>query len=254
MLTRNKLKQGKVPHLDPLERPTFALLGFNCTSDSDVLRMKALLRLYKVRITCASEQEAPVDQKPTSSPFQLHCDFKQTLFGAVDADAVIMMLDYFWLQGNWWSERYGENWLTPKGDCKVLEIFEKIPRLQVCIIPLDSSTGFMMNCATNDSTQRNFEENGLMLELIDWQQARTNHPLCQATEFVFHNQLNDIEKKSYFGQGRYVGVNVFSKENLNLEEQTNNSDTPFSFVVVFRNGLNWRSFIRSLKIKKRTKE
>ena len=95
MLTRGRRKSvGLLSTDDHHHQDTFALLGFNSTSSSDVLRISYLKALYsKARIITCSEQVGGDHED-----HHLCCDFKHTLFHAMDVDTCVMMLDYFWLQ------------------------------------------------------------------------------------------------------------------------------------------------------------
>jgi len=249
IVTRRRANLREVPQIDPWQRPTFALFAFNRTSESDAIRMKHLSELYDVRITSASEQGAPPDQTCEESPYHFQCDFKRSLLPGIDRDAVVLMLDYFWLQGNWWAERYGENWIQSEAkDCKVVEVFEHIPNLEVCIIPLDSSTGFMLGRCQDDAILEQLKKHNLCIELIDWSEAQVHHPLCLATSCVFP-QLTKKERKSYLGQGRYVGVSTAKLDGeLMPSDQKNDPKTPYSFAVIHRASLHdWRGKLTSYR-------
>jgi hypothetical protein len=247
--TRSQRKRDGVQLIDPKRRPTFALFGFNRTSESDSLRMEMLNEIFPaIRITSASEQEAPPEQDTKSNPYHFQCDFKQTLVEGIDANAVVAMLDYFWLQSNWWAERYGENWLVADSSCKVFEIFEKIAKLQVFFVPLDSSCGFMFNCTNDADLTVLMVEKSLSLELIDWREANKVHPLCLATKRAYEERLDIDEQRSYFGQGRYVGAKLPKfVPKIKLDDIENDIANPYSFAVVYRRGLDWRKYITSLR-------
>ena len=241
--TRLQAKREQIRVVDPLGRDTFALFAFNATSDSDVIRMTKLAEMFDVRVTSASEQEAPSGQTEESNPYHFQCDFKASLLGGVDADAVVLMLDYFWLQNDWWKLRYGENWLASR-DCKVVEVFQRVPKLKVCMIPLDSSSSFMVKCAEDAEVRTFLKTSQLEMELIDWKDAQKHHPLCISTAVVYKSELSHSEKRAYIGQGRYVGVAV-GNSGVALDDQENDSATPKSFVVVYRANVQWREVVAS---------
>lgn len=247
MMTRGRRKSlAAFPKIDPQSRRTFTVLGCNVTSSSDRIRMDKLAAVYQVRVVSASEQAEPLLQSVLDSPYHLQCDFKRSLGDAMDADTVVAMLDYFWLQSDWWSQRYGENWVVPSEEhCKLLAAFANCPKLSVFFLPLDSWNNFMVDCCTDPATLDLFEQHGLGIELIDWKRACTDHPLCKATIHVYVDDLrSDKERRSYFGQGRYVGALADKKNGASISQQVNHSKSPYSFAVIHRLNQKWTDLVR----------
>lgn len=216
--------------------PSFALFGFNCTSSSDVVRMRALMDLYKIRVTSASEQDVTVI-KNGFGPKHYSCDFKQTLLSGIDTETVVLMLDYFWLQGNWWDERYGANWISPPeaGKCKLVRAFELCAKLMVCILPLDRDR--FMEARARQHCKQFRELAGLEMEYISWSEAQRVHPLCLATEHAKTKYLKlKGEKEAFEGHVRYV------------TPREDASALSHSFVVVFRAGVEWKRLLGGFRL------
>ncbi|KAH9258361.1 hypothetical protein BASA81_003410 [Batrachochytrium salamandrivorans] len=230
-----RLSAGPIP-FPRRNSPSFALFGFNCTSSSDVVRMRALMDLYKIRVTSASEQEVTTI-KNGFGPKHYSCDFKQTLLSGIDTETVVLMLDYFWLQGNWWDERYGANWISPPGTgkCKLVRAFQLCAKLMVCILPLDRDR--FMEARAKQHCKQFRELAGLEMEYISWSEAQRVHPLCLATEHAKTKYLKlKGEKEAFEGHVRYVTPHADA------------SVDSHSFVVVFRAGIEWKRLLGGFRL------
>jgi hypothetical protein len=110
-------------------------------------------------------------------------------------DPHIVVLDYFWLQKNYYSDRYGNNWLKEK----TLELFKHAPSLQTLIMPFDASSvneslvgGGMQespgslwdqwkeHCEDDHITQL-YASAGLRLDSLTLDEAEHVHPLVTPT-------------------------------------------------------------------------
>lgn len=262
-------------------RPGFALLGFNRLSESDVARMRALSRVFPgVRIVSASEAKplgeengpraysSSDDEDENENPPvpyeddepHLECDFKYSLAGAFEPSTVAIFLDYFFLQPGWYERRYGENWLWPTvnkatkvvSPSKVAAAFGASPVLQLCLLPLDVSighgNGLVYASIVDPFVRGDLAKRGLALELLSFEQARAVHPLIEATERCY-TKLSFDEKRAYFRQPRFVGCRVPSKCPDRLQDVAfpNATETPFSFVCVYRVGRDWRGVLNALR-------
>ena len=224
--TRSSSFSSCIPYSGKSKRKAFALFAFNNTSESDVIRMLALKDIYSVRVTCASEQEVHNEQTKESDPFHYSCDFKVSLMRGFDSKTVVLMLDYFWLQCDWWNQRYGKNWILPSSKSKILQAFQSSSTLWVCIIPIDAAQ-FMKKCAAH--SEQHFRKYELEMEYLTWDQAQLDHPLCIATNRVCttSQHLNEKEKQSMRDQRRYLLSDA-------------------SFVVIYRQFVNWRDVLQSV--------
>jgi hypothetical protein len=169
-------------------------------ADTDNLRIETLLQCTKIDAVASfgwPQFPVVVNGEPCSfarghvgGDFRAHFSpvFRQL-------NPHIVVLDYFWLQKNYYNDRYGTNWLKEK----TLALFKHAKNLQTMIMPVDASSvnhtrfgggqqespgslwdQWKEHCEDDSITQL-YAEAGLRLDSLTMDEAEHVHPLVIPT-------------------------------------------------------------------------
>lgn len=145
-------------------------------SESDSLRLAAVLEHTAFRQVCAVGEA----QREMSGNMSLNFRAKVAALieRVIDEQPDVLVLDYFWLENNYYTNRYGRNWQE-----KTQMLFTYLSDLQYIILPCDRLSGELAE-DFSISNQQNFPHPGnkeLHVHLLTSEQARQCHPLVVAT-------------------------------------------------------------------------
>lgn len=132
-------------------------------SSPDRERMQALANRYRCNVFGCSEAKASTLVREHN--FSTWRGFRQCLL----EKTVGGILDYFWLQGNYYKDRYGMNWLT-----MIPRAMRELPNLEWFILPVDASGNLHQMFQEKEEKDFKFEKMTRAL-------AERIHPLVLAT-------------------------------------------------------------------------
>ena len=135
----------------------------NRHAGSDVLRVTELEKQYRV-ITVSESTVAVAGREHLNTNFKVRCRSLLNGIRAVVGRRILVLLDYFWLERNYYRSNYGRDWLHNNG--KV----EQLLRAGADEVLLPHDKGSEM-------------ENMLLATRLDWRYLpKEDHPLWVATE------------------------------------------------------------------------
>lgn len=236
----------------------FVFLAVNSWAASDVARLRAVHHLYP-EWQMWTVTNVPEEKRPGFISGHIEQNFKRKLGNVLSPEfnARAIFLDYFFLQFNWYSQNYGTNWLVGDGRnrSKIVEAFEKLPDLDVFVIPLNMSSGgdkrtsFYMAESAIDTV--GFERLALEAHKVTFKDACEWHPLVRGTNYLYdHADALEarIEKGEFISELRHIGVEVDTIPDTFRVEKVKplNDKTPESFWVVFRKRPPFRETLQDL--------
>ena len=194
---------------------------------SDRIRASALLSMYSCRVVTISECKVEERAKnPDRRLAHVEADFKSLRgFKALFKDDLerqtmphFIILDYFWLQRNYYKARYGTNWLSEK-----LALLLQQPSWIAMILPVDvGPDGHALRMLSN------FESSTLRGNVKVERISAQENPLVKAT-------LNANRKIALANKQSCVQIHEHQMRFLTTDEP---------FIVVSRNTRNWREELR----------
>lgn len=226
--------------LPPSAPQTLLALGFTPGSVRDVIRLDALARSLRagVRAVAVGQSTAAVTRhagpattpdKGAGAPDQggaaagsrawayrdRNFATLRGFVGALDSRTVGIVLDWYWLQSNYYKAAYGTTWL---GD-KARAAFAGVPELAFMVLPYDRDSQLMARMVEQDGPA--LAAHGLAVSDVSAATADALHPLvvstarAAATDEVLR-ETDAVQRERYW-----------------------RGDTPFC--VVHRAGADWRA-------------
>jgi hypothetical protein len=204
--------------------PTVIILGCKYVSPGgkqrcpDTLRLDEVARMYTYACVLGCSEFAAIPPGCTS---HINSYFKRSLIDALARAPSVLLLDYFWLQCNYYESNYGMNWLSTK--CHAA--FAPGSSVDAMILPVDVGGNMRAMLTTHPTLP-----NGVTMELISAVEAEQHHPLVRATLSI-NSKLINLSDNHDTCRGRFH------------EAQIHRLDPMQPFVVIHRISCDWRTHL-----------
>jgi hypothetical protein len=198
--------------------------------DPDHRRLDALAAAYPQLHVLGSTELNPAPRATGAAASQhVNANWKKSLAPVLEEEPRVLLLDYFWLATGYYESNYGTNWLSAK-----LHEALVIGSVDVMILPEDTSDSLATMAAAAKSRSK-FPPTGVAMEYLTAAEAEKHHPLVVAT-LAIDNDLKGLWHKNQSARGRYH------------DGQMSRLAATHPFVVVYRTGLDWRSYFAELRV------
>ena len=187
----------------------------------DHLRLDEVARRYKHACVLGCSEFAAI---PPCCRSHIDSHFKRSLIDALARAPSVLLLDYFWLQCNYYVSNYGMDWL----DRKCHAAFALGSSVNVMILPVDVGGNMRAMLTTHEPLPV-----GVRIELISSGDAEEHHPLVRATLGI-NSELTHLSQNHATCRGRFHEIQVRYLDRLH------------PFVVIHRVSCDWRAYLASM--------